>query len=64
MEPRLYGKAVAAFLPTLAISYVMCGIFLACTGLFAHQNVADDVFQAGRILAQVLFTPLLAGWFI
>jgi ABC-type transport system involved in multi-copper enzyme maturation permease subunit len=63
-EELLYGKAPAAFLPTIAISYVMYGIFLACTGLFAHPNVADDVFQAGRILAQVLFTPLLAGWSI
>ena len=63
-DELLYGKALAAFLPTLAISYVMYGTFLACTGLFAHQNVADDVFQAGRILAQLLFTPLLAGWSI
>ena len=63
-EELLLGKALAAYLPTLVISYVMYGIFLACVGLFAHQNVADDVFQAGRILAQILFTPLLAAWSI
>jgi ABC-type transport system involved in multi-copper enzyme maturation permease subunit len=63
-EELLLGKALAAFLPTLAISYVMYGIFLACAGLFAHQNVADDVFETGRVLAQILFTPLLAGWSI
>jgi ABC-2 type transport system permease protein len=42
----------------------MYGVFLLCAGLFAHQNVSSDVFQAGRIIAQVLFTPLLAGWSI
>jgi ABC-type transport system involved in multi-copper enzyme maturation permease subunit len=63
-EELLLGKALAAYLPTLAISYVMYGIFLAAAGLIAHQNVASDVLQAGRILAQVLFTPLLAGWAI
>ena len=63
-EELLLGKALAAYVPTLAISYVMYGIFLLCTGLFAHRNVSDDIFQAGRILAQVLFTPLLAGWSI
>lgn len=63
-EELLLGKALAAYVPTLAISYAMYGIFLLCTALFAHQNVADDVLQAGRILAQVLFTPLLAAWSI
>ncbi|MBR7827656.1 ABC transporter permease [Actinospica sp. MGRD01-02] len=63
-EELLLGKALAAFLPTLVISYAMYGIFLACAGLFAHPNVSDDIFQAGRILAQVLFTPLLAAWSI
>jgi ABC-type transport system involved in multi-copper enzyme maturation permease subunit len=63
-EELLLGKALAAYLPTLAISYLMYGVFLACTGLFAHPNVAGEVFRAGRILAQLLFTPLLAGWSI
>ena len=63
-EELLLGKALAAYVPTLLISYVMYGIFLLCTALFAHPNVSDDIFQPGRILAQVLFTPLLAGWSI
>jgi ABC-type transport system involved in multi-copper enzyme maturation permease subunit len=63
-EELLIGKALAAYVPTLAISYSMYGIFLLCTALFAHQNAADDIFEAGRILAQLLFTPLLAGWSI
>lgn len=63
-EELLIGKALAAYVPTLAISYLMYGIFLLATGLFAHPNVSDDIFQAGRILAQLIFTPLLAGWSI
>ena len=63
-EELLFGKALAAYIPTLLISYLMYGIFLACAGVFAHPNVADDIFQAGRILAQILFTPLLAAWAI
>lgn len=63
-EELLIGKALSAYLPTLVISYLMYGIFLVCAALFAHRNVTDDVFQAGRVLAQVLFTPLLAAWSI
>lgn len=63
-EELLLGKALAAFAPTLVIAYLMFGIFLAVVGLFAHQNVVTDVFKADRILPQLLFTPLLAGWSI
>jgi ABC-2 type transport system permease protein len=63
-EELLLGKALAAGLPTLAISYLMYGIFLACAGLFAHPNVSADIFESGRITAQILFTPLLATWSI
>jgi ABC-2 type transport system permease protein len=60
----LLGKALAALLPTLLISYVMYGVFLGAVGAFAHHNVVHDIFEAPRILAQLLFTPLLAGWSI
>ncbi|WP_084316432.1 ABC transporter permease [Actinospica robiniae] len=63
-EEFLLGKALAVFVPTIAIAYTMFGIFLAAVGLFAHQNVVTDVFQVSRILPQALFTPLLAGWSI
>ena len=63
-EEFLLGKALAAFVPTIVIAYVMYGVFLGIIAAFAHQNVADDVFQAPRIAAQLLFTPLLAAWSI
>ena len=63
-EEFLLGKALAALIPTILISYGMYGIFLGAVAAFGHQNVASDIFQAPRILAQLLFTPLLAGWSI
>ncbi|HEY3871776.1 MAG TPA: ABC transporter permease subunit [Actinocrinis sp.] len=63
-EELLLGKAAAALVPTLLIAYAMYGVYLGVIGLFAHQNVVTDVFKASRILPQLLFTPLLAGWSI
>lgn len=63
-EEFLLGKALAVLAPTLVIAYTMFGVFLACVGLFAHPNVASDIFQTSRILPQLAFTPLLAGWSI
>lgn len=63
-EEFLLGKALAAFAPTLVISYTMFGIFLVCVGLFADPTVASAVFEAPRLLIQLVFTPLLAGWSI
>lgn len=63
-EEFLVGKALAVLVPTLVLSYAMFGIFLASVALFAHPNVAADIFQAHRLLVPLLFTPLLAGWSI
>ena len=63
-EEFLLGKALAAFIPTIVIAYAMYGLVLGVIAAFAHQNVADDIFQAPRIVAQLLFTPLLAAWSI
>jgi ABC-type transport system involved in multi-copper enzyme maturation permease subunit len=63
-QELLVGKALAALVPTLAISYAIFGLVLACVGLFAHPGVPSAVFQAPLMLALALFTPLLAGWSI
>jgi ABC-type transport system involved in multi-copper enzyme maturation permease subunit len=63
-EEFLLGKALAAFLPSLAISLAVYALFLACVDLFAQPAVASAVFQGPSLLAQVLFTPLLAAWSI
>jgi ABC-2 type transport system permease protein len=63
-EEFLIGKAVAALLPTLAVAYVIFGIFLAAVGAFAHPAVASAIFERNHLLVQLLFTPLVAGWSI
>ncbi len=60
----LVGKALAALVPTLAISYAIFGVVLACVELFAHPAVSSAVFRAPLLLALALFTPLIAGWSI
>lgn len=63
-EEFLVGKALAALVPTLGISYGILCIFLACARLFARPAVASAVFDSSHLLTQLLFTPLLAGWSI
>ena len=60
----LFGKALAALLPTIAISYAVFGIFLAAAATFAQPAVATAIFSGSHIWIQLLFTPLLAGWSI
>lgn len=63
-EEFLVGKALAALLPTLAISYAMFGVFLGCAELFAQPAVGTAALRGPQLLAQLLFTPLVAGWSI
>ncbi len=60
----LLGKALAALVPTLAISYAIFGLVLICVAIFAHAAVSSAVFQAPLLLTLVLFTPLIASWSI
>jgi ABC-type Na+ efflux pump permease subunit len=61
----IVGKAAAVMIPSLAIAYAVFGLFLAAVRLFANSIVASAIFHQGPVLlAQVLFTPLLAGWAI
>jgi ABC-type Na+ efflux pump permease subunit len=60
----LLGKALAALVPTVVVAYTVYGIFLASVGLFAHPQVASALLQWPQILAQALFTPMIAAWSI
>jgi ABC-type Na+ efflux pump permease subunit len=61
----ILGKAAAILVPTVALSYLVFGLFLAAVRLFANSVVASALFHQGPILlALILFTPLLAGWSI
>jgi ABC-2 type transport system permease protein len=63
-EEFLLGKALAALVASLAIAYAVYALFLACVGLFAQPAVASALLRAPDVLAQLLFTPLVAGWSI
>jgi len=63
-DELLWGKALAALVPSLAVAYGVYAFFLICTKLFAQPAVASAVIQGPDLLAQVLFTPLLATWSI
>jgi ABC-type transport system involved in multi-copper enzyme maturation permease subunit len=60
-EELLLAKALAVFIPSVAISYAVYGVFLACVGLFAHPGIASALIRGSDIAAQLVFTPLLAG---
>jgi ABC-2 type transport system permease protein len=59
-EELLLAKALAALVPTLAVAYAVFALFVAATKLFAQPAVASAVLQGPALLAQVVFTPLLA----
>src|ERR1017187_8086621 len=63
-EEFLLGKALAALVPSLAISYAVLALFLGCVELFAHPGIAPALLRAPDLLAQLFFTPLLAAWSI
>lgn len=63
-EELLAGKALSAFVPAVVISYCVFGVFIAVVELFAHPGVAAALVQWPDLLAQLVFTPLLAIWSI
>jgi ABC-2 type transport system permease protein len=63
-EELLLGKALAVLTPAIGIAYAVFGIFLALVALFAHPGVASALIRGSDILAQVIFTPLIASWSI
>ncbi len=60
----LLGKAVAAFLPSVSIAYAIYLVVLISVRFGAAHVVRTVVFHPPELLAQILFTPLLALWSI
>jgi ABC-type transport system involved in multi-copper enzyme maturation permease subunit len=63
-EELLLGKALAAFVPSVVVAYGVFGAFVAVVEIFAPSAVASAIIRGPELLAQVLFTPLLATWSI
>jgi ABC-2 type transport system permease protein len=63
-EEFILGKALAALLPSIAIAYVVYAFFVVCAVVLAAPGVASAVLRPPDLLAQFLFTPVLALWSI
>jgi ABC-type Na+ efflux pump permease subunit len=60
----LLGKALAAFVPAVTIAYAVYFVAAISLRIGATHVVSSVVWHAPQLLAQVLFTPLLATWSI
>ncbi len=60
----LLGKALAALVPSLAVSYAVFGVFVAATEIFAQPSVTAVILRGPDLLGQLLFTPLVAAFSI
>ncbi len=60
----LIGKAAAIFMPALAVSYLIFGVFFAITQIAASSAVAAAVRHSPQLPAGLVFIPLLAAWAI
>jgi ABC-2 type transport system permease protein len=58
------GKAVAVFVPSVGLAYAIYLVVLLAVRYGAAQVVTDVVWRPPQLLAQLLFTPLLALWSI
>jgi ABC-type Na+ efflux pump permease subunit len=63
-EEFLLGKAVATLVPSIAVSLLVYLFFMACVAFFAAPAVTAAVLNGPDIIAQLVFTPLLATWSI
>jgi ABC-type Na+ efflux pump permease subunit len=60
----LLGKALASLVPSVVVAYAVYAVFVVTVALFADHAVAGALLQWQQILAQVVFTPLIAAWSI
>jgi ABC-type transport system involved in multi-copper enzyme maturation permease subunit len=58
----LLGKALAVLMPAVAVAYLVFAVFLALVALLADPSVSSALIRGPDVLAQVIFTPLLATW--
>jgi ABC-2 type transport system permease protein len=63
-EELLLGKALAAFVPSVAVAYAVFAVFVAVVELFAHPGVAAALVRGPDVAVDAVFTPLLATWSI
>jgi ABC-type Na+ efflux pump permease subunit len=60
-EEFLLGKALASLIPSLFISYMVYAAVIVGVEVLAARAIATALLQVPEILAQLVFTPLVAG---
>jgi len=55
---------LAVLLHSVALYYIVFAIFVACVAIFATQGIGAALLRSPLLLAQVVFTPLIAAWSI
>jgi ABC-2 type transport system permease protein len=58
------AKALAPLLPSIVISYLVYGLFVVIIELFAQPGIPSALLDAPVVIAQIVFTPLIAAWAI
>jgi ABC-type Na+ efflux pump permease subunit len=58
----LAGKAIAAVLPTVAISWLLFGVYVGLAEVFAPQVVVSQIWTVSQAVAMALLAPALAGF--
>ena len=60
----LLAKALAPLLPSVVVAYAVYGLFVIIIELFAHPGIPSALLTAPLVIAQIVFTPLIAAWSI
>ncbi len=63
-EEFVLAKAIAPFVPGVIASYLIYGLCVVVIELFAKTGVAPVLLPGSQVLAQIVFTPLIALWSI
>ena len=58
------AKALAPLVPSVLISYAVYAVFVVIIELFAQPGVAPALLKTPVVIAQIVFTPLIAAWSI
>ena len=61
-EELLLAKAIAVFLPSATVAYAIYFAFALTIRFGAAHIVSAAVWNAPQIVAQLVFTPLIATW--
>jgi ABC-2 type transport system permease protein len=60
----LTGKAIAAVLPTVVISWLLFGVYVGLAQVLAPKVVVSQIWTAEQAVAMALLAPALAGFAI